>query len=87
MIETLQCLKKYGQRLDLEIAREMGVPLATVRRRLVGLAATRAVVMCNLTRFENGKRIDAWECRVSGYAPPPAPGRRGACSRARAASG
>jgi DNA-binding IclR family transcriptional regulator len=76
VIETLQCLKKYGQRLDLEIAREMGVPLATVRRRLVGLAATRAVVMCNLTRFENGKRIDAWECRVSGYAPPPAPGRK-----------
>ena len=76
MIETLQCLKKYGQRLDLEIAQEMGVPLATVRRRLVGLAATREVIMCNLTRFENGKRIDAWQCRVSGYIPPVAPGRK-----------
>ena len=76
MIETLQCLKKYGQRLDLEIAREMGVPLATVRRRLVGLAAAKAVIMCNLTRFENGKRIDAWQCRVSGYTPPAAPGRK-----------
>ena len=76
MSEILQCLKKYGQRLDLEIAQETGVPLATVRRRLVGLAATRAVVMCNLTRFENGKRLDAWQCRVSGYSPPPAPGRK-----------
>ena len=76
MIEILQCLKKYGQRLDLEIAKETGVPLATVRRRLVGLAATRAVVMCNLTRFENGKRIDAWQCRVSGYIPPVGPGRK-----------
>jgi len=76
VIETLRCLKKYGQRLDLEIAREMGVPLATVRRRLVGLAAKREVVMCDLTRFENGKRIDAWQCRVSGYVPPPAPGRK-----------
>jgi predicted ArsR family transcriptional regulator len=76
MIETLQCLKKHGQRLDLEIAREIGVPLATVRRQLVGLAATRAVIMCNLTRFENGKRIDAWQCRVSGYVPPAAPGRK-----------
>jgi DNA-binding IclR family transcriptional regulator len=75
-MDTLQCLKKYGQRLDLEIAREMGVPLATVRRRLVSLAATRAVIMCNLTRFENGKRIDAWQCRVSGYSPPMAPGRK-----------
>ncbi len=76
MIETLRCLKKYGQRLDLEIAREMGVPLATVRKRLVGLVAQREVVMCDLTRFENGKRIDAWQCRVSGYVPPPAPGRK-----------
>ena len=76
VIETLQCLKKYGQRLDLEIAKEMGLPLATVRRQLVSLAATRAVIMCNLTRFENGKRIDAWVCRVSGYIPPLAPGRK-----------
>ena len=76
MIEILQCLKKYGQRLDLEIAKEMGVPLATVRRQLLGLAATTAVIMCNLTRFEDGKRIDAWQCRVSGYVPPLAPGRK-----------
>ena len=67
MIETLQCLKKYGQRLDLEIAKEMGVPLAKVRQQLAGLAATGEVVTCNLTRFEGGKRIDAWQCRVSGY--------------------
>jgi len=74
--EILQCLKKHGQRLDLEIAKEMGVPLATVRQRLTGLAASGAVIMCNLTRFENGKRIDAWQCRVSGYIPPLAPGRK-----------
>src|SRR5882672_12537121 len=49
MIETLQCLKKHGQRLDLEIATEMRVPLATVRRRLAGLAASGAVITCNLT--------------------------------------
>jgi hypothetical protein len=76
VIETLECLKKYGQRLDLEIAREMRVPLATVRRRLVALAGKREIVMCDLTRFEGGKRIDAWQCRVSGYVPPPAPGRK-----------
>lgn len=76
MIEILRCLKKYGQRLDLEIAKEMGIPLAKVRGSLVGLAATRAVIMCNLTRFENGKRIDAWQCRVSGFVPPAAPGRK-----------
>jgi predicted ArsR family transcriptional regulator len=74
--ETLQCLKKYGQRLDLEIAKEMGVPLATVRQQLADLAATGAIITCNLTRFEHGKRIEAWQCRVSGYVPPLSPGRK-----------
>ena len=76
MVEILQCLKKYGQRLDLEIAKETGIPLATVRQRLAGLAATGQVVTCSLTRYEGGKRIDAWQCRVSGYVPPVAPGRK-----------
>lgn len=76
MVEILQCLKKYGQRLDSEIAKEMGMPVAMVRQRLVGLAATGAVITCNLTRFENGKRIEALVCRVSGYVPPLAPGRK-----------
>jgi hypothetical protein len=76
VIEILNCLKKYGQRLDLEIAKEMGLPLATVRQRLSGLAATGAIITCSLTRFENGKQIDAWQCRVSGYVPPLAPGRK-----------
>ena len=70
MVEVLDCLKKYGQRLDLEIARELNMPLATVRERIAGLAATGAVITCSLTRFERGKRIDAWQCRVSGYVPP-----------------
>ena len=76
MIDTLRCLEKYGQRLDLEIAKEMGVPLATVRHQLKNLAASGKVITCSLTRFESGKRIDAWQCRVSGYVPPPAPGRK-----------
>jgi predicted ArsR family transcriptional regulator len=76
MITVLECLKEHGQRLDLEIAAEIGVPLASVREQLTSLAATGAVIMCNLTRFEKGKRIDAWQCRVAGYVPPLAPGRK-----------
>ena len=76
MSEILQCLTKHGERLDSEIAKEMGMPLATVRQRLAGLAAAGEVITCTLTRFENGNRIDAWLCRVSGYIPPAAPGRK-----------
>jgi len=76
LIDILHCLKKHGERLDSDIAKEMGMPLATVRQRLADLAATGAVVTCNLTRFENGKRTEGWLCRVSGYIPPAAPGRK-----------
>ncbi len=76
MVETLQCLTKYGQRLDSEIAREMGMPIAIVRERLTALVASGAVIMCHLTRFEKGQRTEAWLCRVSGYIPAAAPGRK-----------
>ena len=76
MIETLQCLKDHGQRLDLEIAKEIGMPLATVRQHLSSLADSREAIVCKTIRFENGKKIEAWQCRVSGYVPSPAPGRK-----------
>jgi DNA-binding IclR family transcriptional regulator len=74
--EILNCLKQHGQRLDSELAKETGVPIAKVRQRLAELAATGAIITCNLTRFENGKRIDGLMCRMSGWVPPPAPGRK-----------
>lgn len=76
VVEILDCLKKYGERLDLDIAKETGVPLERVRERLAALAAAGAVVTCKLTRFEKGKRTEAWQCRVSGYVPPMGPGRK-----------
>jgi predicted ArsR family transcriptional regulator len=74
--DTLQYLKKHGQRLDVEIAKEMGVPLVTVRQRLTALADSREAIVCNTIRFENGKKIEAWQCRASGFIPPAAPGRK-----------
>ncbi|MFO1413757.1 MAG: hypothetical protein U1F10_07595 [Burkholderiales bacterium] len=76
MTETFKCLKKHGQRLDLEIAAETGRSMAAVRQDLTSLAATGAIVKCSVTRFENGRQVDAWQCRVSGYVPRPAPGRK-----------
>ena len=76
LTQILQCLKKHGQRLDSELANETGVPIAKVRQRLAELAATGAVITCTLTRFEQGKRFDGLVARMSGWAPPPAPGRK-----------
>ena len=76
MTQILEYLRKHGQRLDTEIAKDTGIALATVRQRVATLRASGDVVTCNLTRFEDGKRTEAWICRVSGYTPPPAPGRK-----------
>ena len=76
MTETLQCLKKHGQRLDSEIAKEMGMTLVAVRAQLSALADRREAILCKTIRFENGKQLEAWQCRVSGYVPPAAPGRK-----------
>jgi predicted ArsR family transcriptional regulator len=76
MTETLQCLKKHGQRLDLEIAKELHVPLATVRQHLAALAESREAIICKTITFEKGRQLEAWEGRISGFIPPPAPGRK-----------
>ncbi|HKE42545.1 MAG TPA: Lrp/AsnC family transcriptional regulator [Casimicrobiaceae bacterium] len=76
MNQILQYLQKHGQRLDTEIAKDTGISLATVRERVATLRASGDVITCDLTRFENGKPIQAWVCRVSGYTPPAAPGRK-----------
>ena len=73
-MEVLECLKKYGQRLDVEIAKETGLPLARVQRHLAGLVASGAVITCKLSRYGKGRRLDALQYRVSGYIPLRAPG-------------
>jgi transcription initiation factor IIE alpha subunit len=59
MMDILQCLRKYGQRRDSEIAEETGVALAEVRERFALLTGTGEVITCKLTYFENGKPIDS----------------------------
>ena len=76
MTETLQCLQKHGQRLDLEIAKEMRVPLATVRAHLTAPADHREAIVCKTIQFRNGRQFEAWQGRVSGFVPPAAPGRK-----------
>jgi hypothetical protein len=81
MQEILQYLKNNGERLDSEIAAATGMSLAKVRLSVSDLSARGDVMVCRSIRFKDGKEIDAMLCRVSGYIPPAAPGRK---SKARA---
>lgn len=76
MAEILKYLKQHGERLDSDIAKATGISLNDVRTQVAGLTASGEVITCKLTRFEDGKPREGWLCRVSGYIPPAAPGRK-----------
>ena len=76
MQEILEYLKLNGERLDSEIAAATGMSLAKVRLGVSDLSARGDVMVCRSIRFKDGKQIDAVLCRISGYIPPAAPGRK-----------
>jgi hypothetical protein len=76
MDEILQYLKKNGEKLDMEIATATGISLANVRLHLEELATKGEIMTCHLIRHEKGKTIEGTSCRIAGYIPPAAPGRK-----------
>lgn len=76
MEEILQYLKKYGDRLDQEIAVATGISLANVRLHISELADKGEIMVCSSIRFEKGEKVEGIRCRLSGYIPPAAPGRK-----------
>jgi hypothetical protein len=76
MQEILEYLKLKGEQLDSEIAAATGMSLAKVRLGVSDLSARGDVMVCRSIRFKDGKQIDGMLCRISGYVPPAAPGRK-----------
>lgn len=74
--QVLSHLKKHGQLLDLEIASATGITLVQVRKSLAELTTRGEISQCSVTHFNGNKRIDGFQCRISGYVPPVAPGRK-----------
>jgi hypothetical protein len=73
---VLQYLKKHGQRLDSEISAATGIPLQQVRLSLTDLSDRGEISRCSVTRFADGKPVEGILCRISGFIPPAAPGRK-----------
>ena len=47
-----------------------------MRRGMSDLSARGDVMMCRSIRYKDGQEIEGMLCRVSGYIPPAAPGRK-----------
>jgi hypothetical protein len=74
--KVLEHLKKHGQLLDFDIAAAINMPLADVRASLTELSARGDISRCSVTSYVKGKAIEGFQCRISGYIPRPAPGRK-----------
>jgi hypothetical protein len=74
--EILNYLKNRGERLDSEIVADMGISLEKVRQGVSTLSAKGEVIMCQSIRYNNGKKVEGWLCRIAGYIPPASPGRK-----------
>lgn len=72
----LQHLKKHGQQLDSEIAKAIGVELPAVHESLTALAEQGEISKCSVIKYNKGEPVEGILCRLRGYIPPPAPGRK-----------
>ncbi len=60
----------------MQIATDTGISLENVRLHVSALSARGEVMLCQSIRFNNGKRSEGLLCRIAGYIPPAAPGRK-----------
>lgn len=75
-VPIFEHIKKHGQVRDAEIAVALGLKLEKVRSSISDLAARGEISCCSVTRFDNGASVKEILCRVSGFIPPAAPGRK-----------
>ena len=76
MDAILKYLKNNGEQFDSDIATATGLSLANVQRHLVELAAKGEVITCHSIKYNKGTKIEGTSCRLAGYVPPAAPGRK-----------
>jgi hypothetical protein len=76
MNKILEYLKEQGEKLDTDIASATGLSVDAVRIQLKQLAANHEVMVCQTTRYVKGKKTECMSCRISGFIPKAAPGRK-----------
>ena len=56
-IKILQMLTKQGERLDIEIAKTIGLPLNDTRAYLEEMTADGRIMSCRIIRYEGEQEI------------------------------
>lgn len=63
---VFDCLKKYGQMLDTELAAQTGLPLYDVHMALAALTAQGEITRCQIIRHIDGIAVAGVQCRLLG---------------------
>lgn len=74
--QIIEHLTKHGERLDSEIAHAIGIPLSLAHHHLSALTAQGKVMSCHVTKFVDGQKREGITCRLVGYVPKVAPGKK-----------
>lgn len=72
----LELMKEHGQLLDSEISEYTKIPLKQVREVITELSAHGDISRCSITTFKDGNPVEGIQCRILGYVPPTARGRK-----------
>lgn len=69
-------VKRHGQVVDSQIAKELGLSLEEVRALVHELQTRNKLYTCDIINFENGVEVKGLLCRVSCFMPKGSPGRK-----------
>lgn len=74
--KILHLLMEHGQLRDSEIVAYTKISLDQVRASIDELSAQGKIYTCASTTFKDGKAVEGFQCRVFGYVPRAARGRK-----------
>lgn len=76
MKQILDHLKANGESIDSDIAQAVGLSVTKVRVVLAEMTARGEIMSYISTTYDNGKKVEAVKCRLAGFTPKAAPGRK-----------
>ena len=74
--DLFDCVKRHGQIIDRQLAKELGLTLDEVKVMVDQLQASNKLYTCDVINFEDGAEVKGLLCRLSGFIPKGSPGRK-----------
>lgn len=74
--DLFDCVKRHGQIIDRQLAKELGLTLDEVRALVYQLQASNKLYTCDIINFEDGVEVKGLLCRMSCFMPKGSPGRK-----------